>query len=145
MWGKEIVCLYNPRRNKYKHVNDFQYLRYILVRIVRRILWLFTNEQPTIFVNYFSNKLSFIGDKLEVSEISLTKLTIQNILMWCGSRSRKFCCSSLERNICYYDMQNISSKNSLNKGPDVKIFCSNAQCQVVNEELTNLCQQVGDF
>ncbi|XP_043803604.1 uncharacterized protein LOC122720749 isoform X2 [Apis laboriosa] len=42
-------------------------------------------------------------------------------------------------------MQNISSKNSLNKGPDVKIFCSNAQCQVVNEELTNLCQQVTDL
>ncbi|PBC33369.1 hypothetical protein APICC_08388 [Apis cerana cerana] len=41
--------------------------------------------------------------------------------------------------------ENISSKNSLNKGPDVKIFCSNAQCQVVNEELTNLCQQVTDL
>lgn len=67
------------------------------------------------------------------------KLRMQNILMWC---SREFYYPLLERNIRYYDMQNISSKNSLNKGTNVKIFCSNTQCQIANEELINLCQQV---
>ncbi|KAK1127569.1 hypothetical protein K0M31_004101 [Melipona bicolor] len=42
-------------------------------------------------------------------------------------------------------MQNISSKNSLNKGTNVKIFCSSTQCQIASEELINLRQQVTDL
>ena len=70
------------------------------------------------------------------------KLRMQNILMWCSS---EFYYLLLERNIRYYDMQNISSKNSLNKGTNVKIFCSSKQCQIANEELINLCQQVSSL
>ncbi|XP_076391463.1 LOW QUALITY PROTEIN: uncharacterized protein LOC100881970 [Megachile rotundata] len=60
-------------------------------------------------------------------------------------RSGNFDRSSLERNIRYYDMQNINSRNSLNKNTDATVFCTNAQCQIANEELVNLRQQVSDL
>nr|XP_034172884.1 trichohyalin-like [Osmia lignaria] len=42
-------------------------------------------------------------------------------------------------------MQNINSKNSLIKNTDATVFCTNAQCQIINEELVNLRQQVSDL
>ncbi|XP_026669805.1 LOW QUALITY PROTEIN: uncharacterized protein LOC108625470 [Ceratina calcarata] len=42
-------------------------------------------------------------------------------------------------------MQSISSKSNLINDTDVKVFCSNTQCQVASEELTNLRQQVTDL
>nr|XP_003703880.2 PREDICTED: trichohyalin-like [Megachile rotundata]XP_012141699.1 PREDICTED: trichohyalin-like [Megachile rotundata]XP_012141700.1 PREDICTED: trichohyalin-like [Megachile rotundata]XP_012141701.1 PREDICTED: trichohyalin-like [Megachile rotundata] len=42
-------------------------------------------------------------------------------------------------------MQNINSRNSLNKNTDATVFCTNAQCQIANEELVNLRQQVSDL
>ncbi|XP_053993609.1 trichohyalin-like [Hylaeus volcanicus] len=42
-------------------------------------------------------------------------------------------------------MQNISSRSSFNKSTDANVFCTNTQCQIANEELVDLRQQVSNL